>query len=1017
MGAFMQVNAPLLTFQGGIIGEELHNRVDIETYPSGAAQMRNWRPTLQGPMERRPPLIHVDTVETSLTTGVPIGMLLGLTREESVLTDLQPELFPFVFSTAANYLVRAQRDGFTFYANDGVIAIDTNSSTLSSSWTDQSASPSVIQTIGSNIWLDADGANEAVAEKTITVSNDDRTKTHVLAFEIGHGPLDIRIGTSSGAKDVLAYERLRAGYHRLAFTPGANTVYLQFRHSANAGRYFRNDVSILPGTTFSLPCPFLEEDLKEVQYQQVRDVLYMVHEDYWPRRLERRGDRSWSIVLLLPDDGPFADINTSDITIAGSATSGEITLTASEDLFEDSDVGALWQITGGGQTRSATISSADSFTSDIKVTGIAAASRTFNLAITGTFSGTVTLQRSSGTPDNWTDWQTYTVATSVNIYDAQDNQTWYYRAGIKSGDYTSGTAAVSLTYSGGSSDGMVRVIEYNSATQVTAEVLPGRDLPNTDAVKTWRKGDWNATDGFPSAISDAYARLWFGRGSKLWASKVDNFTSFETVTDEDDSSFSRNMATPSSDAIRWLANVDYLAIGTSSIEQVGLGNTQSDPVSPTNWDFKDASEEGGAPIQPITVGSSVLFVSRSRRKLLQLLPNPKALSETSYIAIDLTARAPEILDDEIIAIGVQREPETRVFVILRSGRLAELLFRRDGDVDIAAWSVHPTDGRFERVIVLPRAGGSANERYEDVVYFLVRRQNADGDWRRYIERYGPSRPLMDCERYHLDSALGYELTKPNAVVTPSATSSPEGEALGMLMTLTAPQLVNVESDVPVFTSGDVGKVMWINGGRGIVRQYVDASNVKIDVTSDLVGLNPNHDGTDPCPAGKWGLGTSTTTLTGLDHEEGRSVRVWGDMTDLGDYTVASGAITLSQAVSVAYVGRTFQSRFQSLKLAYGARAGTAIGMKKGIKRIILLLHNAHASLVYGYNTSKMRRFKRRMAPPPYGEPLPLFTGESDNAFDAKYDEDLRLFLQVDGPAPAIVSGAVIMVDEKDRVGG
>jgi len=1011
------VNAPILTFQGGIIGEELHNRVDIETYPAGAAQMRNWRPTLQGPMERRPPLIHVDTVETTQTTGVATGLLLALTKEESVVSDLEPELFPFVFSTAANYLVRAQRDGIAFYLNDALITIPTNSSTLSSSWTDESASPSLIQTIGANLWLDADGANEAVAQKIITVSNDDRTKTHVIAFEIGHGPLDIRIGTSAGAKDVLAYERLRAGYHRLAFTPGATTLYVQFRHKANAGRYFRDDVSILPGPTFSLPCPFLEEDLPEIHYQQVRDVLYMTHEDYWPRRLERRGDRSWSIVRLLPDDGPFADINTTDVTIAGSATSGEITLTASEDLFQDTDVGALWQITGGGQTRSATISSADNFTSEIKVTGIAAASRTFNLSITGTFVGTVTLQRSSGTPDNWTDWRTYTAATSVNIYDAQDNQTWYYRLGIKSGDYTSGTATVTLTYSGGSSDGMVRVIEYNSATQVTAEVLPGRDLPNTDAVKTWRKGDWNATDGFPSAISDGYARLWFGRGSKIMASKVDNFTSFESVTDEDDSAFSRNMATPSSDAIRWLANMDYLAIGTSSVEQIGLGNTQSDPVSPTNWDFKDASEEGGAPIQPITIGSSVLFVSRSRRKLMQLLPNPKALSETSYIAVDLTARAPEILDDEIVDIGVQREPETRVFVILRSGRLVELLFRRDGDIDIAAWSTHPTDGRFERVVVLPRAGGSANERYEDVVYFRVRRQNADGDWRRYIERYGPSRPLMDCERYHLDSSLGYELTKPNAVVTPAAVSSPEGVSAGMLLALTAPLLVNVESDVPVFTSGDVGKVMWINGGRGTVREYVDASNVKIDVTSDLVGLNPNHDGTDPCPAGKWGLGTPTTTLTGLDHEEGRSVRAWGDMTDLGDYTVVSGSITLSQSVSVAYVGRTFASRYQSLKLAYGARAGTAIGMFKAIKRIIMLLYKTSGSLTYGYKRSKLHEVSLRTPEIPWGEPLPLFTGESDNAFDAKYEPDLRLFIECDGPAPAIVAGAVIMADTKERVGG
>ena len=80
------------------------------------------------------------------------------------------------------------------------------------------------------------------------------------------------------------------------------------------------------------------------------------------------------------------------------------------------------------------ISAEDTFTDAIHIIG------DFNLSISGTFAGTVTVQRSTdGT--TWRDVNTFSAPFEGVGYDPIKN---YYRAGIKTGDYTSGSATIRL---------------------------------------------------------------------------------------------------------------------------------------------------------------------------------------------------------------------------------------------------------------------------------------------------------------------------------------------------------------------------------------------------------------------------------------------------------------------------------------------------------------------------------------------------------------------------------------------
>ena len=86
---------------------------------------------------------------------------------------------------------------------------------------------------------------------------------------------------------------------------------------------------------------------------------------------------------------------------------------------------------------------ADSFTAGVKRKGV------FNVSITGTWSGTVRLQRSFDRVDvasdalaTWRDITTYTANTEDMAYEPEGDV--YYRIGMANGDYSSGAPTMRL---------------------------------------------------------------------------------------------------------------------------------------------------------------------------------------------------------------------------------------------------------------------------------------------------------------------------------------------------------------------------------------------------------------------------------------------------------------------------------------------------------------------------------------------------------------------------------------------
>lgn len=138
---------------------------------------------------------------------------------------------------------------------------------------------------------------------------------------------------------------------------------LYFRFYTNGG------IVCTTGTTpFHLAHVFTEDELDDVQYTQLNDVIWLTHPNHPPQQLVRKAAANWTIKDYNFIGGPFLDsftvtssstgLTTATITITPSATAGTINITVSptnSNLFtvSGSTLGhhnSLWMIGGLAQT-------------------------------------------------------------------------------------------------------------------------------------------------------------------------------------------------------------------------------------------------------------------------------------------------------------------------------------------------------------------------------------------------------------------------------------------------------------------------------------------------------------------------------------------------------------------------------------------------------------------------------------------------------------------------------------------
>ncbi len=152
-------------------------------------------------------------------------------------------------------------------------------------------------------------------------------------------------------------------------------------------------------------------------------------------------------------------------------------------------------------------------------------------------------------------------------------------------------------------------------------------------------------------------------------------------------------------------------------------------------------------------------------------------------------------------------------------------------------------------------------------------------------------------------------------------------------------------------------------------------------------------------------GAATTSISGLSHLEGETVKILADGAVHADKVVSGGAVTLDVAASKVHIGLGYHHDMEPLKMDFGNPAGSAIAKDKRIRQASLVLHETGA-LRIGASRADIRTESLREVADAMDTAIPLFTGEFEAEVEGDFEPDPRLVLRGDDPTPFTVLAIV-----------
>lgn len=419
-------------------------------------------------------------------------------------------------------------------------------------------------------------------------------------------------------------------------------------------------------------------------------------------------------------DGKDGWVNISYIgntSITPSGTDEDITITSTSSIFTESNVGSFMKITH--EMPSKTVSTTNGTSASVKV------GDGWKVITHGTWSGDVTIQKAN-IGGEWEEYRKYSSKDDFNASESGTVETPCVLRAVCS--ISSGTCGVDLTALPYTHEGTVKITEYISATQVKADVIT--ELGSTEATPDFYWGAWSNEFGYPSCVCFFQDRLCFACTTKqpymLWMSRTGDYGNFGvekadgTVTD--DSAVALSFISRKQFNILHIVPTTDLIVLTDGNEWLVSG---ASTVTPTEANPKNQTSRGSTDVEPIAIGSKLVFVQR-RGKVVRDMGY--SFENDQYDGADLTLLAKHLTQKTTITDDAyKQEPDSLIYFVTADGRILCLTYVKDQNV--YAWSTLDTDGEFEAVCNI---GGAE----EDTVYCIVKRE-IGGETVRYIESFSP----------------------------------------------------------------------------------------------------------------------------------------------------------------------------------------------------------------------------------------------------------------------------------------
>ena len=289
-----------------------------------------------------------------------------------------------------------------------------------------------------------------------------------------------------------------------------------------------------------------------------------------------------------------------------------------------------------------------------------------------------------------------------------------------------------VTDSTGYGADLVPVIENDRVVSVTIR-SGGQNYssPNLSVVSSTGGGaSLSANVGqapdYPGAVSYFEQRRWFGgtqnRPNNLWATRpgTEADMSFSLPSQSDDRIAVR-VAAREANRILHIVPLAQLMLMTGAAEW-RVSPLNSDAITPESMSVRPQSYVGASNVQPLVVGSSMIYGAGRGGHLRELGYNYEA---GGYISGDVCLRAPHLFDNlTIVDLAYSKAPSPVVWAVSSSGKMVAMAYVPEQQV--GGFSTIETKGSIESACVVAEGD-------EDIVYVEVMR-TVNGQAVRFVER-------------------------------------------------------------------------------------------------------------------------------------------------------------------------------------------------------------------------------------------------------------------------------------------
>ena len=935
-------------FTAGEISPQFFGHTDLDQYRYGLADCRNFFVDYRGGISTRP----------------------GTEFREYIKSDTLPtKFFPFRYgpNVAGTYGLLFG-DSYVRFLNDGSYVVE--------------AAKTITAITAANPGVVTSAAHGFTAGDWVQIAA-------VGGMTRLNGQKTFQVGTTTANTFELVDPRTGSNYSTVGFTA--------YTSGGTASRIY------------TVTSPYPATALGELRARQIRDYVRLTHPDYAIRNLIRASATSWSFSTESHTAQDFGNDTAPTVTVnsaTGGTTTGvaeaiycvtSINVDGEESLptaillktgmgnyLEDADLTATisWTRVQGAKKyrvyRSRVVNHAGGMTKG-ELMGLVGESYTKNFTDDDCVPDYTQLPPTLATPFAHGAVESIEITNVGSGYGVNDTISVSGGGGsgfrgelvvvggtivavkvIEPGSGYSGATASISTAAGVNAAFTVNLSEASGNNPYVSELYQQRQV-------------YAATDNDPLGV----------RGSRV--GRFSNFSTTDVLIDSD--AWEYELESEVVAPIRHLVptNFGLIALGKEGIWLLTGGADRA--ITPTNVDALPNPAAGASLTPPILAQGSVLYIEDNCRAARLLAYN----TDTEVFGgqnVSILANHLFKSDNQITAWAFAPSPYSVIWGVREDGSLVSFTIEQEHGV--LAWASHTTNGLYKDVMVLEEGDTFS-------VYFVVERY-VNSRWTKFIERFA-SREFDDVEdAFCVDCGLKTTSTAPAAILTPSASS-------GAGVTFTA--------SAGVFVSGDVGKVIRCGGGLATITGYTSATVVTGTFSRAMTSSLLAESGTVvPIPSGSWTMDATFTSVSGLDHLEGQTVKVLLDGKVLSDKTVASGAIALGATGSRAIVGKGFRAYARTLP-----HSGGDIPIDDRYAKIIGSAVRVHdtAGLKVGRSLSDLYEMTERISSN-YGTAVTLYTQFKHILIGSDWDEGGQTYYVQDFPLPATILGLVAELEVGDDTG-